>query len=400
MITPAGTPDMQCYIVLIASVLIQFCFGSVYAWSVFIPPLREVYGLSTTETQIIFGAAVATFAFCFVFSGKLHDRLGPKLAVIIGAVVYMSGYLLASFSGGSFALILLGIGFIAGAGVGFGYLSPIVACMLWFPKQKGMITGLAVAGFGAGAILLSAVAGWALERGVDVLVFWRIVGLVYGISILIMAALLSLPAKVEGATRERVRLRELLRQRAYWGMVSGLFAGTFAGLLVIGNLKPIGLDLGLSQALSTAAVGAFAAGNAAGRIAWGWVFDRLGRFAIPVSLVFLALAVLALQPSARFGIVFAVVAALAGAGFGACFVVYAAQVASVFGAERVSGVYPYIFLAYTVSGTMGPTVGGVLYDRTQSYAIPAMVAVAVAVAGAMATTWLVCLPKRRIAKSS
>ncbi len=385
---------MRPYLVLIASVLIQMCFGGVYAWSVFVPPLREAYGLSTTQTQIIFGVAIATFGVCFFFAGKLFELVGPRVAVTIGALLYMFGYILASFSSGSFPIILIGYGLMTGAGVAFGYISVLVACMLWFPKHKGMITGLAVAGFGAGAILLAAVAGWALARGVDVLVFWLYIGLTYGIAILLLGTMILLPKAVVGEKRARIRLRELVRKRPYWGMVAGLFAGTFAGLLVVGNLKPIGLSCGLSQGLATAAVGAFAFGNAGGRIVWGWVFDWLGKYTIPVSLLFLAAAVFSLQPSAKLGALFVVVAALAGAGFGANFVVYAAHVASTFGADRVSGVYPYIFLAYAIAGTTGPTMGGLLYDRTQSYQLPAMVAVAVALAGALVTTWLICLAKK------
>lgn len=385
---------MKKYIVFFASVFIHICLGSVYAWSVFVPPLREVYGLTTTQTQIVFGTSITAFALFFTFAGKLYEKFGQKPPIIAGALVYAAGFLVASASQGDFHMIWLGMGFLAGAGVGLGYLSPMIACMVWFPERKGFMVGFAVAGFGAGAILLSLVAGWAFARGYDVLLFWRYAGIIYTSAILLTAMLLSLPKRVEVEKRVRVRFRSLLRQPAYWGMVIGLFSGTFAGLLVLGNLKPIGLAFGLSDTISTIAVGAFAIGNAVGRIVWGWVYDRVGVAILPLSLLYLSVMALALIQSTKWGVFFPIVAVLVGAGFGACFVLYAANVAAVFGTDRVSGVYPYVFLFYSLSGTLGPLTGGFLYDKTNSYYFPIIAAAAVALAGALAITPLLGVLKR------
>jgi OFA family oxalate/formate antiporter-like MFS transporter len=145
-----------------------------------------------------------------------------------------------------------------------------------------------------------------------------------------------------------------------------MFCGTFAGMLVIGNLKPMALAVGIPDLMATAAISVFAIGNAAGRITWGWACDRTDERMIPVKLAALAvpLVLLAWVHSAA---LFVAVSFAIGFGFGACFVVYAAQVASRYGLARVGGVYPLVFLSYGLAGIVGPPLGGWLYDSTSSY---------------------------------
>jgi OFA family oxalate/formate antiporter-like MFS transporter len=211
----------------------------------------------------------------------------------------------------------------------------------------------------------------------------------YGLAIFGAALLLKAPeAKEDANVRAAPALGILLQDRIFWALVLGMFCGTFAGLLVIGNLKPMALASGLSPVSATAAISAFALGNTGGRIAWGWVADRTGYGAIPLSLAFLAVAMAGLVPlSARAGY-YAVLSALIGFGFGACFVVYASQTASRYGLDRVGSVYPLVFLAYGLAGIIGPWVGGVVYDTTTSHTPAVIASVAVVLAGLLASSWL------------
>jgi OFA family oxalate/formate antiporter-like MFS transporter len=382
---------MKRYLVLTASVLIQFCFGSVYAWSVFVPALRESFGFSATQTQLIFGTAVASFGAMFVFSGYFYRKLGPRLLIISGALFFVTGYVLASFSDGVFVRLWLGMGLLAGVAVGLGYLAPLVACMHWFPQQRGLITGICVGGFGAGAILVSSLAEHMLTAGMNVLVFWRIMGITYSAVIILCSLFVSLPK--DAAEEEKhagVPLRDLLRMREYWGMTIGLFAGTFAGLLIIGSLKPIGMENGLTSAMATTGVCVFAIGNASGRVIAGWVYDRLGRITIPIALLWMSLWVFLLVPSTKWEILYKVVAICIGIGFGSAFVVFLARVAESFGKERVSSVYPIVYAAYVVSGTLGPAAGGLLRDSTNSYTSAVMAAAFIPLLGAVITCLMLC----------
>jgi OFA family oxalate/formate antiporter-like MFS transporter len=180
-------------------------------------------------------------------------------------------------------------------------------------------------------------------------------------------------------------LSELRRDPFFWRLLAGMFMGTFAGLLVIGNLKPLALEAGASAALAGLAITGFATGNAVGRLLWGWISDLIGCRAIPISLALLAasLLLLALLRHTGFGLVASVV--LVGFGFGACFVLYAALVASHYGTSQVTHVYPWIFLAYGFAGVTGPALGGWLFDLTHSYLSPIVFACVFLTGGAVAT---------------
>lgn len=379
---------MRRYVVLAASVVIQVCLGGLYAWSSFVPSLRESYGLTTAQTQLIFGVLIAVFTLTMVPAGRLLERRGPRPLVIAGGLLFGAGYLIASFSGGSFWLLLLGIGIVAGIGTGCGYVCPLTTGMRWFPDHKGLVTGLAVAGFGAGAILLSTLTELLSARGLDVLSTFRWIGVAYGAAILLAATVMRFPAALRAVARPHPASRALARDPFFLGLLVGIFSGTFAGLLVIGNLTPMILSEGASAALAAMAVSAFAVGNAAGRILWGWLSDRLSRLTVPLSLGFLAisLAVLGVSAASPLGVIAA--SFLVGLGFGACFVVYAAQVATRFGSELVGRVYPLVFLAYGAAGIAGPWAGGWLYDLTGNYDAGLMVGLAVVIAGLPTSAWL------------
>jgi OFA family oxalate/formate antiporter-like MFS transporter len=360
------------YVILAASVVIQVCLGGIYAWSSLVPALKSGVGLSTTQTQIVFGCLFGTFTLSMVAAGKLLDRVGPRIVAAAGGVLFGAGYLLASHPSGSFPLMLVGISLLAGAGTGAGYVCPLTTCMKWFPRRRGLVTGVSMAGFGGGAVLLSTLAEYLLGGGMHVLEIFRWIGLTYGVALVGAAMALRFPVADRAAHKEIAPpVRLLVRDPFFLALVLGMFSGTFAGMLVIGNLKPMALASGITPVAATAAISVFALGNAAGRLTWGWLCDRTDERMIPLKLAALAapLALLALAtaPALFIGLSFAV-----GFGFGACFVVYAAQVASRYGSPKVAGIYPLVFLAYGLAGIVAPPLGGWLYDRTQSYT-PALV---------------------------
>ena len=374
---------MRKYVILVASVVMQICLGGTYAWSAFVPALSKTYGLTSAQTQTIFGVTIAMLSLSMVFSGRLQDRIGPRWVAMIGAALYACGYLLASVSQGAYPLLLLEVGFVVGTGIGFAYVCPLATCIKWFPERKGLITGVAVAGYGAGAIVLSALAAVLFARGLDVLQIFRWMGVVYGSVVFLAALLLDVPGgRPTGAATVRVSVGAVLRHRAFWGAAVGVFCGTCAGVMVIGNLKPIGLNAGASLAVATAAISALAVGNASGRISWGALYDRWGRGVIPLSLLFLAGAVLALLGARHSGPGLLGAAVLVGFGYGACLVLYAASVASVWGPERVGSIYPLIMLFHGAGALVGPPLGGRLYDLMGDFTVPLLVAAATALVGA------------------
>jgi MFS transporter, OFA family, oxalate/formate antiporter len=360
--------------VLGAGCLIQMILGGIYAWSEFVPLLKSGYGLTTSQCGLIFGATIAVFTSVMIPAGRFMQRRGARLTAAIGALLFAAGYMLASLSRGDFLLLLISLSLVTGAGIGFGYICPLTVAMQWFPDKKGLVTGVSVAGFGAGAMLLSFVAEHLLvTRGMDVMHVFRFIGLGCGLVAVCSALLLREPPRGSGAGIQRTSARRsepasgALTSRNFLLLCLGMFCGTFAGLLVVGNLKPMALSLGLGSSTATVAISVFALGNAMGRIGWGQVHDRFGsRLTIFFSQSFLGLSMLLfLLPSAPALVLAAVL--LTGIGFGGCFVVYASSVVEMYGISLFPRLYPICFLWYGLAALVGPPLGGIVADATGSY---------------------------------
>jgi MFS transporter, OFA family, oxalate/formate antiporter len=376
------------YTILLAAVVIQVCLGGIYAWSTLVPDLVESVDLTVTQTQVIFGLLFGVFTLSMVFAGRLLERWGPRVIASAGGLFFATGYLVASRSDGSYPLMLLGISLLAGIGTGAGYVCALTTCMKWFPDRKGLVTGISMAGFGGGAILLSALAEYLLSRGVPVLTVFQWIGLAYGVTIVIAATVLRFPtAEQTGQAKTAPPLKRLVRDPFFLSLVLGMFCGTFAGMLVIGNLKPMALAVGIPALPAAAAISVFAIGNAAGRITWGWISDRTSEWMIPVKLAALGLP-LALLAGVSTAAPFIAVSFAIGFGFGACFVLYAAQVAARYGVSSVAAIYPLVFLAYGAAGIVGPSLGGWLYDQTLSYRPAIVLTCGVVGIGIVGSFWL------------
>jgi len=150
---------MNRWIIVVGAIMIQLALGAIYAWSAFTTPLQGTetaiseFAFNKTQTQAIFAAGLATFALFTIIGGRLQKKIGPQKVALAGGALLGLGYIIGSFVGGNFALKLISIGIIAGAGIGLAYVVPIAVGVKWFPDKKGLLSGLAVAGFGFGAFI-------------------------------------------------------------------------------------------------------------------------------------------------------------------------------------------------------------------------------------------------------
>ncbi|TFG47972.1 MAG: MFS transporter, partial [Candidatus Brocadiia bacterium] len=164
---------MNRWLVVVGGILIQLCLGAIYAWSAFTKKLTDE-GFTKTQTQVIFSVGLLSFAVVMaLIAGKWQKKVGPKIVAMVGGIVLGVGYLVAGFSGMNFWGILIGIGILGGAGIGLGYVCPIAALVKWFPEKKGLITGLAVAGFGFGALIwIKLTSGFSFGDSVNLTPGW------------------------------------------------------------------------------------------------------------------------------------------------------------------------------------------------------------------------------------
>ncbi len=346
------------------------------------PPLNEKYGLSSTQTQVIFGLTFLVFTSLSAVSGRLQDKFGPRLVSFAGGIFFTAGYLVSSYSGGNFGLMLFGYAILGGAGIGFCYICAIAASVKWFPERKGLATGIVVAAYGGGAVLLSSVVEPMFAFGYDVLEVFRIIGITYGSAVILASLLLFTPQKDSSEKYIRkIPTKELLRDAGFLKLAFGMFCGTFAGMMIAGNIKPIGLSYGVGPLASAIAISAFAAGNAAGRMVWGYIFDKIGHRTIPIALLLSSLAVAALIPAGKSSVAFVAVAAVVAFAYGANFVLYAAEVAHRYGSHSVGRIYSTILIFYGCAGLAGPALGGWLYDQVHSHNLSILIASAVTALG-------------------
>ena len=391
--------------VVLGAILIQLCLGAIYAWSAFTGKLTAVGGefqFTKTQTQIIFSLGLASFAVVMaLIAGKWQAKVGPRVVAITGGIVMGLGYVIAGLSGASFWGILLGVGLLGGAGIGLGYVCPIATCVKWFPDKKGMITGLAVAGFGFGALIwikltsgfvfgpVDLTPGWSGLYGAG----WTVssVFILYGILFAVLVGFGSIVMinppegwKPKGWTQptgtaakssgeNTFTVKQMIRTPQYWSLFLTFMVGATAGLMVIGVIGLFGRDAltmrgGLNPTnaaiITGTAMGLFyALMNGLGRIIWGTLSDKLGRRNSIIMMSVLQgimMIVFYFIGSIEWGLYLG--AAIIGFNFGGNFALFPAATADFFGNKNVGTNYPWVFMAYGVGGIVGPILGGAMGD--------------------------------------
>ena len=154
------------WFVVAGALIIQLCLGSIYAYGAFAKPLKADLGSSDLTNQLPFAFGLFFFAIVMVFAGRWQDKVGPKQVAFTGGVVLGFGLILSSFAS-SIEMLYITYGAIGGAGIGLAYVCPIAALVKWFPDKKGLISGVAVAGFGAGALIFAYVATSVMTADLD-----------------------------------------------------------------------------------------------------------------------------------------------------------------------------------------------------------------------------------------
>jgi OFA family oxalate/formate antiporter-like MFS transporter len=208
---------MQKYVILIVAVFIQLCLGAGYSWSTFVPALKQNFGLTTAQTQTIFGTGSLVTTLLIFIGGRIQHRFGPRIPTLIGGIIFGSSYILAGYSSGSYPLLLFFIGICAAVGVGLCYLCPIACCVKWFPDRKSLATGIAVAGFGGSAIIISQFGEYLLAQQVSVLTIFKYMGFAFLIIITIAASFLQNPPEETNDTSVTagIKTSDLLQDRNF-----------------------------------------------------------------------------------------------------------------------------------------------------------------------------------------
>lgn len=354
--------------IIIAALLMQLCLGATYSWSVYVQHIKTLLTITQAQAQIPFSVFYFVFPATMMFSGSLVNRVGPRTATFLGGILFGSGWLLSSMGGTNFTLTILGNGIVAGIGAGIAYIVPISTCIKWFPNNKGLVTGVAVAGFGGGAAMVSSIAGYLLKQGNTPFQIFAYLGVLFLILILFAGIFMKNPPDYKLSETVKFKFFDIVTDRRFLILYFAMFTGLAAGFAVNANIKELYRSSSLLTGVS--AVSFFAIANAAGRVIWGGIFDRFdSRAMIQINLLSQAL-LMFLSPliltSATGLQIFAI---LAGFNYGGVLVIYAGSVARFWGADKVAAIYGWLFSS-NIPGAVAPLFAGYVYDRTGSFTIP------------------------------
>ena len=367
------------WIIAIAGVVMQIALGAVYAWSVFRIPLVQEFGWTISEVTLAFTIAIFMIGFAAYGGGIWMRRSGPRTVALAAGVLYGSGVFLASFADRGLWWLYASYGLLGGIGLGLGYIVPVATLVEWFPDKRGMITGLAVAGFGAGALITAPIATRLIDT-VGVLDTFAVLGIVYLVMVLGAALFMQDPPagyKPAGwapplTTQQQhataYTLKSALRSWQWYGLWALLFLNTTAGIAIISQAAPMAQEItNVSAALAAATVGLISIANGVGRLFWAWLSDFIGRRNVFLVMFPLQAVVFWLIPSAGSLTAFAALALIILLCYGGGFGTMPAFVADYFGTEHVGTIYGLMLTAWSFAGVLGPTLIASLRENTGSY---------------------------------
>jgi OFA family oxalate/formate antiporter-like MFS transporter len=328
-----------------------------------------------------------------VLAGRWQAKSGPRIVALTGGIVLGAGYILAGLLGKGFWSQLIFIGLAGGAGIGLAYVCPLAVSMKWFPDKKGLIAGLAVAGFGFGATIWVKLAGsWGnLLETMGVLNVFLLYGFIFAVVVVGGSLLMVNPPegwkpkgwnpeatqnqniKSTGTGLDNYDSKTMLGSWQFKSLWLMFLFSSMAGLLVIGNMKLFGIEVlqarrGFSavqaSAIAGTAIGVFySLANGLGRIIWGTISDKIGaQTALVLMCVFQAVAMLSLYWMAGTQVLLYFVAAVIGFNYGGAFSLFPTMTADLFGAKSVGVNYSWVFTAYGMGGIIGPVLAGVVRD--------------------------------------
>src|SRR5881227_2059113 len=369
------------WVIAIAGVFLQIALGAVYASSVFRIPLAKQFGWSISEVTLTFTISIFVLGVNAFFGGLWMNRVGPRVVALTAATLYGLGVFLASFSANKLWWLYLSYGFIGGLGLGLGYIVPVAVLVKWFPDRRGLITGIAVGGFGAGALITAPVAT-RLIQSLGVLSTFAYLGVAYRIVTIIAGMFMQNPPEgwqPEGwkpsalQTSQRAGhdyvLGEALKTWQWWALWLLLFLNTCAGISVISQEAPIFQELtGVTAVVAGGMVGIASLGNGVGRIFWAWVSDLTTRRATFAVMFILQVLLFWFLPSITTASLMTIVTFVVLMCYGGGFGTMPAFTADYFGPKNVGPIYGLMLTAWSFASAVGPLFIARMRETAGSYA--------------------------------
>ncbi|MDQ7774350.1 MAG: OFA family MFS transporter [Elusimicrobiales bacterium] len=364
------------YFTLSLAFLINAALGSVYSYGVFRSGLEKHWGIGAFESGLPYTVFLAFFAITMPFGGALIERTGERRAILIGAAVLGTGWILAGFSGDIRSLAAF-YGVLGGGGVGLAYGAPLSLALKLFPDRKGLAMGVTLAGFGLSPMFSAPLIRKAVAMAGPVESFAWAGAILAGTVVLLSLFLRRPPAHPHAHTAQGMAAlpdhdydtREMLRSPRFYALWVSFAAACAIGLSVVGITPSFAIEVvGISPAGATAVLMILSAFNALGRPAFGYLSDRVGpgaAGAFSFVLIFCAAAALYVFPASRW--TFAAAFALLWLNLGAWLAVAPAATAFFFGLAHQPRNYGIVYTAYGAGAIAGVSLASHIKETTGSY---------------------------------
>ncbi|RCU52443.1 MFS transporter [Corallincola luteus] len=373
------------WLIAAAAVGIHVSIGSVYAWSVFNLPLEQAFGWSKNEVAWTFSFAIFFLGLSAAIGGHFIEKRGPRIAGLVAGTMWGLGMLGAGVatSLGSLEMLWLSYGLIGGIGLGIGYITPVSTLVKWFPDRRGMATGLAIMGFGFGAMIGAPIFN-AIMDTLSIPMTFFIMGGVYMVLMYASALYLERPPEgwmpehmkeaIESGKQKKVEdLSQLTANEAaktgpFYGLWIMMFINISCGIAVIYSASPLAQEsIGLSALEAAAVVGLMSLFNGLGRIAWASLSDYLGRPSTYMAFFIIQIVAFYLLPNITSVILFQVVLYIILTCYGGGFATLPAYIGDLFGTKELGAVHGYVLTAWAAAGLAGPQIAAYVRTVTGSY---------------------------------
>ncbi|MGY1838879.1 MULTISPECIES: OFA family MFS transporter [unclassified Modestobacter] len=393
-------PGFNRWLIPPAALAVHLCIGQAYATSVYKAALVSHFDSTLTAIGIIFSIAIVMLGLSAAVFGTWVDRNGPRAAMFTAACFWSVGFLVGALgiSTEQLWLVYLGYGVIGGIGLGIGYISPVSTLIKWFPDRPGLATGMAIMGFGGGALIASPLSrqlmNWydpaydgtagTTPSGASVAGLFVTLGLVYLVFMMFGAFIVRVPAddwKPTGfdpstvkakslVTTESVSAGNAIKTPQFWLLWTVLFCNVTAGIGILEQAAPMIQDFfrnGETSAVAAAAAGGFVGllslFNMAGRFVWSSTSDYIGRKGIYMVYLGVGLVLYVLLATIGSSAVwlFVALAAIIISFYGGGFATVPAYLRDLFGTYQVGAIHGRLLTAWAAAGIAGPLiVNGVL----------------------------------------
>lgn len=369
------------WLIVLAAIGIHISIGSVYAWSVLTKPIMQAMGFSLKEVTWTFSLAILFLGTSAGFLGTYVERYGPRRSGLVSMCFFVSGLLGTAYAltQHSLSLLYLFYGVIGGIGLGTGYITPVSTLVKWFPKNRGLATGLAIMGFGfaslvAGPLMQFLVARFGLVQN------FVILACLYAVIMTASALYLEPPEQVQLETKGEFKVQ--LPQQAQYSVQEAMhtwqfyalwwifFTNITCGIGLLAVASPMAQEvIGMSPLAAASMVGIIGLLNGGGRIVWSTVSDYLGRANTYIAFFLIEIAAFYLlggvQGSFMFQLLVFIIITCYGGGF-SCMPAY---LSDLFGTKQLSAIHGRILTAWGLAGIAGPLLLSIIYERTHSYSV-------------------------------